>query len=158
MLDILIYLFENFYEQNESEFLVDRDDLLNELMQVGFEEEEIHKAITWIENLVEMRNGGSELQLRLSAVNSVRIYTESEQYFISCECRGFLLFLEQINLLNIETREMAIARLAELENPSLDLDDAKWVILMVLFNVPNGEKAYAQLEELVYSKGQNQLH
>jgi len=29
---------------------------------------------------------------------------------------------------------------------------------MVLFNVPNGEKAYAQLEELVYSKGQNQLH
>jgi len=158
MLDILIYLFENFYEQNESEFLVDRDDLLGELMQVGFEEEEIHKAITWIENLVEMRNGGSELQLRLSAVNSVRIYTEREQYFISCECRGFLLFLEQINLLNIETREMAIARLAELENPSLDLDDAKWVILMVLFNVPNGEKAYAQLEELVYSKGQNQLH
>lgn len=158
MLDILIYLFENFYEQNESEFLVDRDDLLSELMQVGFAEEEIHKAITWIENLVEMRNGGSELQLQLSAVNSVRIYTEREQYFISCECRGFLLFLEQMSLLNIETREMAIARLAELENPSLDLDDAKWVILMVLFNVPNGEKAYAQLEELVYSKGQNQLH
>ena len=158
MLDILIYLFENFYEQNESEFLVDRDDLLSELVQVGFAEEEIHKAITWIENLVEMRNGDSELQLQLSAVNSVRIYTEREQYFISCECRGFLLFLEQMSLLNIETREMAIARLAELENPSLDLDDAKWVILMVLFNVPNGEKAYAQLEELVYSKGQNQLH
>lgn len=157
MLDILIYLFENFYEQNESEFLIDRDDLLGELVKVGFEEADIHKAITWIENLVEMRSA-EEMQLQLSAVNSVRIYTEKEQFYINTECRGFLLFLEQIGVLNIETREMAIARLTELENGDLDLDDVKWVILMVLFNIPNGEKAYSQMEEIVYSKGQNYLH
>lgn len=158
MLDILIYLFENFYEQNESEFLVDRDDLLSELIQVGFEEAEIHKAITWIENLVELRNGDIQVHLQVSAVNSVRIYTESEQFYINTECRGFLLFLEHIKVLNVETREMAIARLVELENSNLDLDDIKWVILMVLFNVPNGEKAYSQMEELVYAKEHNYLH
>ena len=158
MLDILIYLFENFYEQNESEFLVDRDDLLNELIQAGFVETEIHKAITWIENLVELRNGGVQTHLPVSSMNSIRIYTEAEQFYINTECRGFLLFLEHINVLNIETREMAIARLIELENTDLDLDDIKWVILMVLFNVPNGEKAYLQMEELVQAKTHDHLH
>ncbi|NQZ48665.1 MAG: DUF494 family protein [Moritella sp.] len=158
MLDILIYLFENFYEQNESEFLVDRDDLLSELIQAGFVEAEIHKAITWIENLVELRNGGVQTHLQVSSMNSIRIYTEAEQFYINTECRGFLLFLEHINVLNIETREMAIARLIELENTDLDLDDIKWVILMVLFNVPNGEKAYLQMEELVQAKTHDHLH
>ncbi|NQZ94843.1 MAG: DUF494 family protein [Moritella sp.] len=158
MLDILIYLFENFYEQNESEFLVDRDDLLSELIQAGFVEAEIHKAITWIENLVELRNGGVQTHLQVSSMNSIRIYTEAEQFYINTECRGFLLFLEHINVLNIETREMAIARLIELENTNLDLDDIKWVILMVLFNVPNGEKAYSQMEELVQAKTHVHLH
>ena len=158
MLDILIYLFENFYEQNESEFLVDRDDLLGELIQAGFAETEIHKAITWIENLVELRNGGIQTHLQVSSVSSIRIYTAAEQFYINTECRGFLLFLEQINVLNIETREMAIARLIELENTNLDLDDIKWVILMVLFNVPNGEKAYLQMEELVQDKEFDYLH
>ena len=158
MLDILIYLFENVYEQNESEFLVDRDDLLGELIQAGFVEAEIHKAITWIENLVELRNGGVQTHLQVSSMNSIRIYTEAEQFYINTECRGFLLFLEHINVLNIETREMAIARLIELENTDLDLDDIKWVILMVLFNVPNGEKAYLQMEELVQAKAHTHLH
>jgi len=158
MLDILIYLFENFYEQNESEFLVDRDDLLSELIQAGFAEAEIHKAITWIENLVELRNGGVQTHLQVSSVSSMRIYTDAEQFYINTECRGFLLFLEHINVLNIETREMAIARLVELENTNLDLEDIKWVILMVLFNVPNGEKAYLQMEELMQAKALDYLH
>lgn len=158
MLDVLIYLFENFYEQNESEFLVDRDNLLDELLEAGFAEAEILKAMTWIENLVEMRDGGVQTHLQVSSVSSMRIYTDAEQFYINTECRGFLLFLEHISVLNIETREMAIARLVELENTNLDLDDIKWVILMVLFNVPDGEEAYLQMEELVHAKEQNYLH
>ena len=158
MLDILIYLFENFYEQNESEFLVDRDDLLGELIQAGFAEHDIHKAITWMENLVEQRQGDVATYQQLSTVNPMRIYTAHEQYYINTECRGFLLFLEQSQVLNTETREMAIARLVELENSNLDLDDIKWVILMVLFNVPDGEQAYLQMEELVYDQEYDYLH
>ncbi|MFT5806505.1 MAG: Smg protein [Moritella dasanensis] len=158
MLDVLIYLFENFYEQNESEFLVDRDNLLDELLEAGFAEAEILKAMTWIENLVEMRDGGVQTHLQVSSVSSMRIYTDAEQFYINTECRGFLLFLEHISVLNIETREMAIARLVELENTNLDLDDIKWVILMVLFNVPDGEEAYLQMEELVHAKEHNYLH
>ncbi|PKH05826.1 DUF494 family protein [Moritella sp. Urea-trap-13] len=158
MLDVLIYLFENFYEQNESEFLVDRDNLLDELLEAGFAEAEILKAMTWIEHLVEMRDGGVQTHLQVSSVSSMRIYTDAEQFYINTECRGFLLFLEHISVLNIETREMAIARLVELENTNLDLDDIKWVILMVLFNVPDGEEAYLQMEELVHAKEHNYLH
>lgn len=158
MLDILIYLFENYYEKNETEFLVDRDDLLSELMLVGFEERESHKAITWIENLVDLQHSDIQTNIAISTLYSMRIYTELEQYYITTECRGFILFLEQIKVLNLETREMVIERLVELENTTLDLDDMKWVILMVLFNVPNAEKAYLQMEELVYANDQAYLH
>jgi len=158
MLDVLIYFFENFYEQNESDLLVDRDNLLDELLEAGFAEAEILKAMIWIEHLVEIRDGDAQTHLQVSRVNSMRIYTDVEQFYINTECRGFLLFLEHIAVLNIDTREMAIARLVELENTDLDLDDIKWVILMVLFNVPNGEDAYLQMEELVYAKAQNYLH
>ena len=32
----------------------------------------------------------------------------------------------------------------------LELDDLKWVVMMVLFNLPGGENACHQMEELMY--------
>ncbi len=68
------------------------------------------------------------------------------------ECRGFLLFLEQINVLTTEIREMVIDRVMGLETNEFELDDLKWIILMVLFNVPGIVSAYTQMEELLYTK------
>ncbi len=48
---------------------------------------------------------------------------------------GILLFLEQIQVLNLETREMVIERVLALDTAEFDLEDLKWVILMVLFNI-----------------------
>ncbi len=39
-------------------------------------------------------------------------------------------------MLNLETREMVIERVLALDNAEFELDDLKWVILMVLFNIP----------------------
>lgn len=49
---------------------------------------------------------------------------------------GVLLFLEQIQVLNLETREMVIERVLALDTAEFELEDLKWVILMVLFNIP----------------------
>ncbi len=48
---------------------------------------------------------------------------------------GVLLFLEQIQVLNLETREMVIERVLALDTAEFELEDLKWVILMVLFNI-----------------------
>lgn len=39
-------------------------------------------------------------------------------------------------MLNLETREMVIERVLALDTAEFDLEDLKWVILMVLFNIP----------------------
>ena len=38
------------------------------------------------------------------------------------------------------------------------LEDLKWVVLMVLFNVPGKEKAYAQMEDLLFEEPDGVLH
>ena len=42
--------------------------------------------------------------------------------------------------------------LLELDKPDIELDDLKWVVMMVLFNVPGSENAYQQMEELVFDE------
>ncbi|MNP51471.1 hypothetical protein D3C76_1457910 [compost metagenome] len=77
---------------------------------------------------------------------------------MDASCRGFLLFLEQIQVLNLETREMVIDRVMALDNTEFDLEDLKWVVLMVLFNIPGYESAYQQMEELLFEVNEGYLH
>jgi len=77
---------------------------------------------------------------------------------LDVESRGFLLFLEQVKVLNVETREMVIDRVMELDEPTLILEDLKWVILMVLFNAPGHESAYEQMEDLIFEQPEGRLH
>jgi Smg protein len=77
---------------------------------------------------------------------------------LDTECRGFILFLEQMGVLSPASRELAIDRAMALENEDFDLDQLKWVILMVLFNQPGEEAASAWVEDLVFDNITNCLH
>ncbi len=37
-----------------------------------------------------------------------------------------------------------------LDSEEIDVDDIKWVVLMVLFSQPGEESAYARMEDLVF--------
>lgn len=158
MMDILMYLFETYIQHNDVELTVDQDKLEEELLRAGFYQQDIYKALQWLEQLaiLQEEDGGSYLLSSGSA--SMRVYTAIESERLDVQCRGFILFLEQINVLNCETREMIIDRVMELDTSEFSLDDLKWVILMVLFNVPGNENAYNQMEELVYNTEQGMLH
>lgn len=157
MFDILMYLFEN-YIHSDVEVLVDHDELTEELSRAGFHQEEILKALSWLERLAELQDNEQHPYLLNSAQSSVRIFTAEEMAKLDSGCRGFLLFLEQIQVLDTQTREMVIDRVMELDVNEVDLDDLKWVILMVLFNVPGQEGAYSQMEELVFDVNEGLLH
>ena len=88
----------------------------------------------------------------------MRIYTDEESKRLDADSRGFLLFLEQIQVLNLETREMVIERIMALDTSEFDLEDLKWVVLMVLFNIPGCENAYQQMEELLFDANEGMLH
>lgn len=150
MMDILMYLFET-YIHSDVELMVDHDELADELSRAGFHQDDIYKALNWLEKLALLQD--SDQQPYLSGhelATSLRIYTQQEMTRLDVECRGFLMFLERAGVLSSETREMVIDRVMELDTQEFSLDDLKWLILMVLFNVPGNEQEYDQMEELLY--------
>lgn len=151
MFDILIYLFEN-YIHSEAEVMVDHDILTDELTRAGFHQDDIYKALKWLEKLAALQDVESSPFLTRVVGSSYRIYTEQEKALLDTECRGFILFLEQVNLLDAMTREMVIERVMELDTQDFSIDDLKWVTLMVLFNVPGKETAYSQMEDLIFDE------
>ena len=153
--EILLYLFEN-YVYDEGELEQDRDSLQEELQSVGFRQREIGKAFDWLESLTRF---GLEDNRPLGADHtSTRVYSKQEADRLDIECRGFILFLEQMGVLDHTTRETVIDRLMALESDEVDLEQLKWVILMVLFNQPGHEEAATWMEDIVIDEVAGQLH
>ncbi len=158
MFDILMYLFENFIH-SETEIRIDQDELTDELTRAGFHLDEIYKALAWLEKLAALQESDINPYLtRVSAEPVNRIYTPQEQMRLDVECRGFLMFLEQISVIDPSTREMVLDRVMEIDSEEFCLDDLKWVVLMVLFNVPGKETSYAQMEDLLFEAPEGPLH
>ncbi|WP_297819284.1 DUF494 family protein [uncultured Paraglaciecola sp.] len=158
MFDILMYLFENLIH-SETEIRVDQDELTDELVRAGFHHDEIYKALSWLEKLAALQETDIKPYLA-KGLNSfvTRVYTQDEEMRLDVECRGFLMFLEQINVLDSSTREMVIDRVMEIDSKEFCLEDMKWVVLMVLFNVPGKENAYAQMEDLLFEEPEGPFH
>ncbi|WP_440054629.1 DUF494 family protein [Pseudoalteromonas sp. T1lg65] len=157
MFDILMYLFEN-YIHSEAEVYGEQNELTDELLRAGFNQDEIYKALDWLEQLADLQSSDKYPYLNSKPESATRIYTESECHVLDVECRGFLMFVEQIGVIDSTTREMVIDRLFALDKKFISLDDLKWVILMVLFNVPGKEHAYAQMEDLIFTEPASVLH
>ncbi|MCK8097544.1 MULTISPECIES: DUF494 family protein [Pseudoalteromonas] len=157
MFDILMYLFEN-YIHSEADIYIEENELTDELLRAGFNKTEIYKALNWLEQLADLQRSDESPYLITKPHQAMRIFTDSECKMLNVECRGFLMFLEQIRVVNSVTREMVMDRLAALDKPYISLDDLKWVVLMVLFNVPGSEEAYEQMEDLIFDEPTELLH
>ncbi len=145
ILDVLLYLFEH-YIANDADLARDRDSLQNNLLQAGFSPAEIHKAFDWLDDLAERRPGPAVAR----ADGPVRVFFGPELDKLDVECRGFLMFLEQQGILDANQRELVLDRAMALDQDEIDLDDIKWVVLMVLFNQPGSEAAYAWMETQMF--------
>lgn len=154
VLDVLLYLFQN-YIGSDMELAPDRESVETELLEAGFPAQEISRAFDWLDGLAARREAPV---LMLNEERSFRIYTPQESGHLDVECRGFLLFLEQAGVLSAETRELVIDRVMALEADDIDLTQLKWIILMVLFNQPGQEEAYAWMEDLMFEDTTGYLH
>jgi Smg protein len=148
VLDLLMYLFENYiYDEPEEE--PDRESLGESLEEAGFSSGEIDRAFAWLDGLAEQRKlpelGGHEN-------NPIRVYTDEESRRLDVHARGFILYLENVGVLDPLRREMVIDRLSALETEDISLEDLKWVVLMVLFNQPGQEANYAWMEDLMFDE------
>ncbi|MGA9854856.1 MAG: DUF494 domain-containing protein [Gammaproteobacteria bacterium] len=155
VLDVLMYLFENYLDDDEEEAETDRESLTVELEEAGFPKAEINKAFDWLENLA---TNPPVSEPTLARHDGFRVYAEQEFTRLTTECRGFIQYLENIGILEAAQREVVIDRIMALESNEIDLEQVKWIILMVLFNHPGQEDAYSRMEDLVFDDAFGMMH
>ena len=153
ILDVLLFLFENYF-YDDPDAVRDRDSMQHGLVQAGFSPTEIAKAFDWLEELANQRPVAEDTR----ADGPVRVYVEAERDRLDRDCLGFLMFLEQHDVLDAEGRELVIDRSMALDQDEVDLDDLKWVVLMVLFNQPGSEAAYAWMETQMFLDEPEPVH
>jgi Smg protein len=154
VLDVLVYLFEHFM-YDEPETPRDRDSLQANLVQAGFSPAEISKAFDWLDELERRR---PESGTPAAGHGPVRLYSEPEMARLDSECRGFLMYLEAERVLDSARRELVLDRVMALELEEFDLEDLKWVVLMVLFNQPGQEAAFAWMESHLFADSGESVH
>ena len=153
ILDVLLFLFEHyFYEDPDA--VRDRDSLQKGLLQAGFSPAEINKAFDWLDELAEQRPTTAEARVG----GPVRVFVDVELDRLDIECRGFLMFLEQHGVLDADQRELVMDRAMALDQDEVDVDDLKWVVLMVLFNQPGSEAAFAWMENQIFGDDPEPIH
>ena len=154
VLDVLMYLFETFVDA-EDEPEPDRNELREELERAGFRNREIDRALDWLDGLNAAALPDQE---QTNTAPTFRIYDDFEQDRFDAQCRGYVLYLEQSGILNAIQREIVIDRLLALDSDEVDIEQIKWVVMMVLFSQPGQEQAYARMEDLVFAENPAWLH
>ncbi len=154
VLDVLMYLFETYMEE-EDQPEADRDILRSELARAGFGEVQVDRALDWLDGLAR---DDERYDTRAPTARAVRVFNRHELTRLDSDCRGYIMYLEQIGILSAAQRELAIDRLMALDNEEIDVEQIKWVVLMVLFSQPGQEAAYARMEDLVFEEDAGLIH
>ena len=158
ILDVLLYLFEHYFTNDAldpSDDLTAPDGpLLGELVEAGFSPAEVRKAFDWLDTLARQRPAPGKPRSN----GPTRVFHRAELEKLDTESRGFLLFLEQHGILDADQRELVLDRAMALDQDELELDDLKWVVLMVLFNQPGAEAAYAWMETQMFLDEPEPVH
>ncbi len=155
VLDVLMFLFEHYMDDGR-DTIPERKELIDELTQAGFAASDVSKAFSWLDGLTNLQE--SETEQYAQNIKSIRIFTEEEKNKFSKDCIGFLIFLDNMGALDNNIREMIIDRAMALESPEIDLEDLKWVMLLVLFNQPGQEAAFAWVEDVVLQESLSSIH
>ncbi len=147
VVDVLMFLFEQ-YLGDENEVIDERDHMQVRLEEVGFEDREIDLAFDWLEELASIRDDRGFAPLQK---NSVRVFSEEEKDILNEDCRGFIMHLEQSDILTPLTRELVLDRVIALDHP-LNMEQLKWIVMIVLHTHPGEENAFAWMESLVFDE------
>lgn len=154
MFEVLMFLFENYMDGNVS-LNMDDETIVLELERVGFDRFEIDRALDWLEGLNEFQQA---VQSGTLSTKALRHYLPEEVERLGIEGQGFLLHLEQINILDPATREIVIDRIMALDPREVDLGRIRWVVLMALFNQPDKRSALSLLQDMILADAFDVLH
>lgn len=140
MFDILLYLYDNYLV---TDIHPDAEALSRKLAAVGFETEDIDRALNWLAALDELAPVEAD-----ESDPGTRCYTREEMQRLAPEGIGFLIHLEHSGLLPSQAREWVIEQALALEDPEVAADKIKWITLLAISRL-NGPGDALWLEDLV---------
>lgn len=126
MIDILVYLFENYATLGARP---KARTLRRKLSAVGFEDEAIAVALQWLDGL----HAAPALDLP-DECRALRIYHPDEQDKLGPEGLAFIAFLETSKVLSPALRELVVERAMILADEPVPLAKFKIIVLMVLWS------------------------
>ena len=144
MFEVLVFVYENYWRGDACPEL---EQLGRKLSAHGFEAEEIHDALVWLDGLnfaaQSIRFSPSPADTALEApafphqdpsARSLRVYSVAEQDHLGAQCLGFLSFLESSGVLPAPMREIVIDRAMAAAGNPMSLDALKIIVLMVYWS------------------------
>ncbi len=130
MYDIYVYLFENCHRTDLSE---DNEQIARKLSAAGFEESDISEALSWLAGVLHAPH--RSLAPLPGSTRAIRAYAPKECAKLDASCRGLVMQLEDIGVLDPVLRELVVDRAMAASGRTLSLDQLKLIVLMVLWNL-----------------------
>ena len=140
MFEVLVFVYEHYW----------RGDACPELQQLGrklsahgFEADEIHEALVWLDGLnlaaqstsLESESlDGADPAAVMQSSGGMRVYSVTEQDHLGAACLGFISFLESSGVLPAPMREIVVERAMAAPGDPVSLDDLKIIVLMVYWS------------------------
>lgn len=157
MLDVLIYLLEEY--ESEKDYDNEREFLTHELVTAGFDSFEIGQAWGWLDDLA-IQVESTDHMVAFSKLYSTRVLSAHEKAHLSSDAQSFLAILQTSDLIDTVTYELILDRLIALEcgADELNMEQVRWVVLMVAFNRVSAVNQFVALEHLIFSDRDAALH
>jgi Smg protein len=134
MFEVLVFVYENYWRGDAcpEPYALER-----KLSAHGFEADEIHEALAWLDGLNVAAENVSLIEvpdvpeLPEPGDASMRVYSIAEQDHLGAECLGFISFLEGAGVLPPALREIVVDRAMAAAGDPVHLDALKIIVLMV---------------------------
>jgi Smg protein len=132
MFEVLVFVYENYWR---GDAVPELHQLERKLSAHGFEPDEIHDALVWLDGLniaADQTPAPADAPEPLAASpHSLRVYSVAEQDHLGADCLGFIAFLESSGVLPAALREIVIDRAMAAPGDPVPLDALKIIVLMV---------------------------
>jgi Smg protein len=149
VLKVLIYVYDHYMLADPAD-VPERRHMLADLQKRGFSVTEVVQAMEWLSGLV-----GDQRALPDPACDrgGLRIFADGELSRLAPDCRAFLMLLDRQHVLTAQQRELVIERALALDVEEVDVEQLKWVVLLVLCAQPGQELAFARFESVMSASG-----
>lgn len=149
MLEVLIFMFENYFgKQTSTQATIEEDFLAQELSQAGFNRDDILGAFDWYKQLsVQITHPYHQ---HVSSPNAIRVYSDQELEKIDTESFVFLSFVEQAKVILPHERDLILDRAMALKQHQITIEEIRWITMMILWN-DTRKKDYLFVEDAVFN-------